>query len=217
LPERLRWPVDSITQAERLQYQSHVALGVNLARKMGLSANAMLAIAQHHEHADGSGYPGHFRSDKISPLSHVVALVNHYDNLCNPGNLQHAMTPHEALALIFAQHKSQYEADTLTSFIRLMGIYPPGSVVQLTDQRYALVVSVNAERPIKPLVLIHNPEVPRNSAMVVNLEYERNIGIHRSLSALQLPKAVFDYLSPSARLCYYFGRTQEFVGEEAKA
>ncbi|MES2107080.1 MAG: DUF3391 domain-containing protein [Pseudomonadota bacterium] len=209
LPDRLRWLDDHFSYAERQLYQGHVAHGVTMGRKMGLSAHTMLLIGQHHEHVDGSGYPSQIKAEKMSPLSKIVALVNRYDNLCNPGNPAMAITPHEALSQIFTQFKAQFHAPTLTAFIRMMGIYPPGSVVQLTDERYAMVVSVNSSRPIKPRVLIHNPEVPRDDALVINLEGEAALGIHRSLKPIQLPKAAYDYLSPRKRLCYFFERSRE--------
>ncbi len=211
LPDRLRWLDEHFSFAERQLYQAHVAHGVTLGRKMGLSAHAMLLIGQHHEHVDGSGYPSQIRAEKMSALSKIVALVNRYDNLCNPGNPASAITPHEALSQIFTQFKSQFHVPTLTAFIRMMGIYPPGSVVQLTDERYAMVVSVNSVRPIKPRVLIHNPDIPRDDALVINLENEADLGIHRSLKPIQLPKAAYDYLSPRKRLCYFFERSRELA------
>jgi len=174
-----------------------------------LSKNAMLAIAQHHEHADGSGYPLQIKGDKMATAGKIVSLVNHYDNLCNPGNPALAMTPHEALSLMFAQMKSQFDPDILALFIHMMGVYPPGSVVQLTDERFALVVSVNSARPLKPSVVIYDSNIDQDEALVVDLEHERNLGIRRSLKPLQLPKHVFDYLSPRKRICYFFERAAE--------
>lgn len=209
LPDRLRWQDAQFNPSERQLYQGHVMHGVNLGRKMGLSPSALLLMAQHHEHADGSGYPSHVPDEKMSPLSRIVALVNYYDNLCNPANPALAITPHEALSQIFTQYKAHYHAPTLTAFIRMMGIYPPGSVVQLTDERYALVVSVNAARPIRPRILIYDSAVPREDALVLNLEQEPQLCIHRSLKPLQLPKSAYDYLSPRKRLCYFFERGME--------
>ncbi|MDE2428631.1 MAG: DUF3391 domain-containing protein [Burkholderiales bacterium] len=209
LPDRLRWQDDHFTSSERQLYHEHVLHGVSLARKMGLSPNAMLLIAQHHEHTDASGYPGHIPGEKIAPISRIVALVNQYDNLCNSANPALSVTPHEALSQIFTQYKARFHLPTLTAFIRMMGIYPPGSVVQLTDDRYAMVVSVNSARPIKPKVVIHNPSIPREEALVINLEHEQQLGIRRSLKPLQLPKAAYDYLSPRKRLCYFFERGLE--------
>ena len=104
---------------------------------MGLSPGATLVIAQHHEHADGSGFPLRLDSDRMTPAARIVSLVNRYDNLCNPHVPSRALTPHEALSLLFAQGKSQFDTAILGAFIKMMGVYPPGSVVQLTDDRYA--------------------------------------------------------------------------------
>jgi len=209
LPDRLRWIDEQFNFAEKQIFHEHVSHSVNIARKMDLPPSALLLIAQHHEHFDGTGYPSRIKGDKMSPLSRIASLVNHYDNLCNPANPALSVTPHEALSQIFTQHKARFHTPTLTAFIRMMGIYPPGSVVQLTDERYALVVSVNSVRPIKPKIIIHDPTYPREEALIVNLEQEKHLGIHRSLKPLQLPKAAYDYLSPRKRLCYFFERGLE--------
>ena len=103
-------------------------------------------LAQHHENADGSGFPLRVKTERMSVAARIVALVNRYDKLCNSPVLAQAHTPHEALSMLFAQAQSKFDASMLNSFIRMMGVYPAGSVVQLTDDRYALVMSV--ARPI---------------------------------------------------------------------
>jgi hypothetical protein len=102
--------------------------------------------------------------------------------------------------------RNQFDPKVLMPFIRMMGVYPPGSVVELTDGRFALVVSVNAARPLKPNVIIYEPRIPREEALVEDLEQAGDLGIRRSLKPLQLPKAAFDYLSPRQRICYFFER-----------
>jgi putative nucleotidyltransferase with HDIG domain len=208
LPERLRWMDNQFSSAERRLYQEHVAHGVAIGTRMKLPAEELAIIAQHHELADGRGYPQQLSGEQIAPLARIVALVNLYDNLCNPGNPSQAVTPHEALALIFAQMRNQFDNKVLMPFIRMMGVYPPGSVVELSDGRMALVVSVNAVRPLKPNVVVYEPRVPRDEALVEDLEQTQELGIRRSLKPLQLPKAAFDYLSPRQRICYFFERAR---------
>jgi putative nucleotidyltransferase with HDIG domain len=209
LPERLRWSDTDFNTAERKLYLAHVEHGVALAASMRLSAGALAIIAQHHELADGRGYPRQLPGDQIATLARIVALVNHYDNLCNPANPAFAVTPHEALSQIFAQMKRQFDVPVLTLFIRMMGVYPPGSVVELNDGRLALVVSVNSARPLKPRVIVFEPRVAREEALVEDLEHSPNLGIRRSMKPLQLPKAAFDYLSPRQRMCYFFERARD--------
>jgi putative nucleotidyltransferase with HDIG domain len=218
LPERLRWSDTPFNNAERKLYQAHVEHGIALASAMRLSAGALAIVTQHHELADGRGYPRQLANDQTSPLAHIVSLVNHYDNLCNPANPALAITPHEALSHMFAQMKRQFDAPVLTLFIRMMGVYPPGSVVELNDGRFAMVVSVNSSRPLKPRIVIFDPRVPREEALVENLEHSPNLGIHRSMKPLQLPKAAFDYLSPRQRMCYFFEHARDTrMGMDVKA
>jgi putative nucleotidyltransferase with HDIG domain len=214
LPDRLRWRDDNAPAVERRLFQGHAAQGVTLAKKMGLPPEVIAVIGQHHEHADGSGYPNGLKGEQITLAARVVAVVNQYDNLCNPGNPAQALTPHDALALIFARQREAFDASVLAGFIRMMGVYPPGSVLQLNDERYAIVVSVNADRPLKPSIVIHDRDVPADDALVVNLEHHPEIGIQRAVKPLQLPRAVFDYLSPRKRMCYFFERSMAPGGRE---
>jgi len=214
LPERLRHADERLAKDELAAYRSHVAQGVLHGKRMGLAPGALLVLAQHHEHADGSGFPLHLKLDRLSIGARIVALVNRYDNLCNPPSLAHAHTPHEALSLLFAQSRSQFDASLLNSFIRMMGVYPAGSVVQLTDDRHALVVSVNSTRPLKPNVLVHDPQLPREEALHLNLVDTPDLGIRRSLKPAQLPADALDYLAPRPRVAYFFESARRSVVHE---
>jgi putative nucleotidyltransferase with HDIG domain len=204
LPDRLRHPDDGFTSAEAALYREHVAHGVTIGRRMGLGSAALLVIAQHHEHADGTGFPQRPPADKLTLGARVVALVNRYDNLCNPLHPGRALTPHEALSTLFAQWRQRFDATVLNTFIRMMGVYPPGSVVQLTDDRWAMVMTVNSARPLKPRVLVHDPKVPRDEALYVDLERDSTLGIRRSVRPAQLPPAAREYLAPATRVAYFF-------------
>lgn len=212
---RLRHRDESFTSAETQAYQQHVVKGVAIAQTMGLAPAPLLIIAQHHEHADGSGFPQRINMDRMSTGARIVALVNRFDGLCNPLITSKAMTPHEALSLMFAQGRNRFDATMLNAFIRMMGVYPPGSTVQLTDDRYALVVSVNSARPLKPRVMVHDPKVPKDEALILNLEEMPDLGIRRSLKPQFLPRASLDYLSPRARIAYFFDAASTGPGELA--
>ncbi|EIC19473.1 HD-GYP domain-containing protein [Thiorhodovibrio frisius] len=209
LPSRIRWGQHDLSSSERALLHQHAEFGAELAAEMQLDEEVRTIIAQHHEYADGSGYPRRLRGEAQSAAARIVALVNHYDSLCNPANPGAAVTPHRALSLMYAQSRERFDAHILGVFIRMMGVYPPGSVVLLTDGRHALVVSVNAARPLKPRVLIHEPRVPAQHAPVVDLGQYAELGIRASIKPVQLPRAVFDYLSPRQRMCYFFERARQ--------
>jgi len=204
LPQRLRHREDNFSPSETRVYEEHVELGLVQARRMGLSAGATAVIAQHHEHADGSGFPGRLNSDRMTMAARIVALVNRYDNLCNPRLLAKAMTPHESLSLLFAQGRSKFDTSILGAFIKMMGVYPPGSTVQLTDDRYGMVVAVNSSRPLKPCVLVHDNGLLREEALILDLELSPGLGIRRSIKPQQLPPTALEFLAPAQRVAYFF-------------
>ena len=72
--------------------------------------------------------------------------------------------------MVLAHGRTRYDASVLNAFIRMMGVYPPGSVVQLVNDRYAMVVSVNSSRPLRPRVIVHDARVPRDEALILDLE-----------------------------------------------
>nr|WP_283771337.1 HD-GYP domain-containing protein [Acidovorax sp. CCYZU-2555] len=197
------------TPLPRAQYESHVGDSVALAISMGVSSDVLTAMAQHHEFADGSGFPLHLIGEDLSVAGKVLCLVNSYDRLCNPEFAQEGQTPHEALSVLYAQYRERFDPIILKAFIRMMGVYPPGSVVQLADGRFAMVVSVNSSRPLKPQVLVYDAQVPLVQALPLDLEMFEEIGIRRSLRPDQLPREALSYLSPRQRICYFFERAAE--------
>ncbi|MGJ4748834.1 HD-GYP domain-containing protein, partial [Leptospira sp. SA-E8] len=92
LPQRVRSYEEGFSGEDLKQYQEHVAIGVAIGNRMGLPEGAMMAIAQHHELIDGSGFPSRLLADDLTPSARILALVNRYDNLCNPQRLATALT-----------------------------------------------------------------------------------------------------------------------------
>lgn len=204
LPERVRHADPHHGPSELSAYREHVSRGLVYGRRMGLREGALQVLVQHHEHTDGSGFPGGLQGDAMSLAARIVAIVNRYDNLCNPPLSQRPLTPHEAVSMLFAQGRGSYDRTVLAGFIRMMGVYPAGSLVQLTDDRYAMVMSVNSSRPLKPRVLVHDEAVPREQALVLNLESAPDLGIRRSLPPARVPPLALRYLDPRPRVSYYF-------------
>ena len=129
--------------------------------------------------------------------------MNHYDNLCNPPNPIHALTPHDAIAGVYRKAKEKFDATALNAFVRMMGIYPPGSVLHLADGRFALSVAVDPANAMKPKVLIHEPAVRAEDALIVALAERPELSIQRVIKPMQLPRAAFDYLQPRKRTSFF--------------
>jgi putative nucleotidyltransferase with HDIG domain len=203
LPDVMRGKAESNNPTERRMFQSHVEHSRTLAERMGLSEGAAAALAQHHEASDGSGYPLGLKGEALHPAARVVALVNHYDNLCNPPNPIHALTPHDAIAGVYRKAKEKFDPAALNAFVRMMGIYPPGSVLHLSDGRFALSVAVDPANAMKPKVIIHDPAVRPEEALVVALAERPELSIQRAIKPMALPRAAFDYLQPRKRTSFF--------------
>lgn len=205
IPERVakKSPLE-YTSAERNLRAMHVEYGIQIGRRIELSADALAVLAQHHELADGSGYPEALKEAAMTPAARVVSLVNYYDNLCNPIDIATAMTPHDALSLMFAQRRSKFEARALALLIRSLGVYPPGSIVQLSNDAVAAVISINPKKPLRPCVVVYEPKVPKEEALVLDLEQDPGISIVKSIRPAALPPKVAAYLNPRKRVTYFF-------------
>ncbi len=205
IPDRvLKKSPDEYTNAEKTLRQQHVDYGMSMGVKLGLSPGALAVIAQHHELADGSGYPKGSKVEAMTPAARLVSLVNYYDNLCNPVDINKAMTPHEALSHMFAQRRAKFDATALQLMIRSLGVYPPGSMVQLSNEALAVVTSINPKKPLRPWVLIYDPKVPKEEAIMLDLEKEADINISKSIRPALLPPKVAAYLNPRKRVTYFF-------------
>jgi putative nucleotidyltransferase with HDIG domain len=204
LPERVRHVDERTTPGEAKRYREHVDHGIAAARRLGLPPTALAVVAQHHEASDGSGFPYGFNADRIALAARIVAIVDRFDDLCNPPRAERALTPHEAVSLMFAEERRRFDPSILNAFIKMVGVYPPGSVVQLTDDRWAMVVSVHASRPLKPTVRVFDPALERDDAPLLDLQRSAGVGIRRSVRAHALPGDVAAWLRPgrgAAWLC----------------
>ncbi len=204
LPTRLRNGCKDRTPQELQAYQQHCDTGTGMAARMKLSPETVQVITQHHEHADGSGYPRRLKGQLISRAAQLVAIADQFDELCNPHTPAEALTPHEALSMMYGQQRNRFELTALMTFVRCVGIYPPGTLVALSNGALGMVLSVNSSRPLKPTVVIHDPAVQKSEAIVVELEREPDVSIARALRPQQLTREQSEYLSPRKRMAYYF-------------
>ncbi len=198
----------------------HCETGAGMALRAGLSERVSRMILQHHEAMDGSGYPLRLKGERIDPLARLLALVNYFDNLCNPANPSDALTPYEALAQMYASQSQKFDAAMLQRLVKLLGVYPPGSVVQLSNGMYGLVLAANSDKPLQPVVMVYVPEVARETPVVIDLGEQQDVTIRKCLRPRQLPEDVFYYLKPAKRMSFYFfnkGAIDAVARDEASA
>jgi len=192
-----------LSEEELAEMRKHCEYGRQMAKESGLSERISKVILQHHEYTDGSGYPQQLKGSDIDPLARLIAIVSGYDNLCNPHYGGQALTPYEALSHMFSHQRSRYDEWILKHFIKALGVYPPGSVVQLSNGAHAIVISVNPNKPLKPFVMVHDPHKEREAPLVIDLREESTLRINLCLWPHQLPPESLIYLNPRQRVSYF--------------
>ncbi|WP_027185952.1 HD-GYP domain-containing protein [Desulfovibrio inopinatus] len=195
--------ITSMNKAVKAYYREHPKIGARMVKDMpGVSTRAALAVFQHHENMDGTGFPSKTPGDRISLLARIIAIGNTFDRLCNKQRGETILTPHEALKLMYKQREKLDEL-LLPTFIRHIGVYPPGSVVEVSNGMIGMVISTNPRLPMRPSILVYHPEVPKREALVVDLTIEEELTIKRFIRPAELSREVYTYLSPGGPVNLY--------------
>lgn len=212
VPDKILRKTEPLTKAERNFYEMHCQFGVDMGQRLQLPAGALAIIRSHHEFSDGTGYPAKLKGDAINLLARIVVIANHYDELCNPLLIADALTPHEALSLMFTKLRDKFDPKLLQIFIRCLGVYPPGTLVQLSNSAIGMVATVNTAQPLKPTVVVFDATIPKDEAILLDMAQEKDVTIVRALQPSQVAIEVHNYLSPRKRVSYYFGATDAPAG-----
>ncbi len=158
---KFRIPLQILNKPARLSerefavMQLHSQVGYELLKAWSdLPEDILLGVLHHHERFDGKGYPKQLLADEKDPFSRVLTIVDIYDALTSTRPYKKAMPPHVALKAMFAWRNESFHPGLLERFVECFGVYPPGSLVRLTDQTHALVLAAREHRPDRPLVKV---------------------------------------------------------------
>jgi len=205
VPEHIVNKTEPLTRPEQNFLELHPEYGLEVGKKAGLPPTALDVIVQHHEFMDGSGYPHHLKGDAISLHTRIVTIANVYDNLCNHNDPKQSLTPHEALSTMYAHRRAQFDTAIMATLVKSLGVYPPGTLVRLSNEAVGLVMNVNVGKPLRPRVLVYDAEIPKEDAIILDLaEESKELSINASIRPGLLPRVIFNYLNPRKRVNYYF-------------
>ena len=204
IPTQILRKTEALTTPEINLLKQHTRYGVELLElTKSCPAEAKSVVLHHHERLDGSGYPEGLKDGQIDKLSQMVAVVDEYDELCHPRDMSKAKVPYAVLSYMFKNLTKKLNKDYIGLLIKQLGVYPPGSVVQLSNGQLGLVMTVNPKRLLFPSVLVYDPAIPRQEAAIIDLE-EAGLTIGKVVVPQRLPPAVFEYLNPRTRISFYF-------------
>lgn len=143
------------TAEEKEKFKSHVELGVEiLASDPTLDHNILTIAETHHERFDGSGYPYGLVGDEIPAYGQIAGIVDTFDAMTSKKPYGVVHTPSQAMEWLYKQRNKLFSAKLVDEFIQAIGLYPAGTLVQLSDGSTGLVLSHNKEKRLKPEVLL---------------------------------------------------------------
>lgn len=125
-----------------------------LAGTSGLPAEVAQIAALHHERYDGSGYPGGLKGTGLGVIGAMAGIVDTFDALTVKRPYAEAMSPSNALNLLFRMRGRSFHPQLVEQFIRCIGYFPVGSIVELNSGEVGVVVAQNLEQRLQPKVMV---------------------------------------------------------------
>ena len=182
---------------EEAEYRSFVSASVENLKQSEFDNRRVLNIIKFHcERYDGSGFPKGCSGKRIPFLAAVAGIASEFDRLCNPREVAETLTPSKATGRLYELRGQAFAEDLVVEFIRSVGLYPAGTVVELTTGDLGMVVEQNPKSRLSPRVAVF--ESKENSAdkanyIFVDLKNEEkaraqlgNFGTRRALEVNKL-------------------------------
>jgi HD-GYP domain-containing protein (c-di-GMP phosphodiesterase class II) len=171
-------PLDLLTRQGRLSedeaemVHKHVAHGLEiLEHTPGIPEKIVEIVATHHERHDGSGYPKGLAGEMIPIYGRIMGLVDSYNAMTCVRPHAQTRSAHNAVSELYALRGSKFQAELVEQFIQTCGIYPTGTLVELSTGEVGVVVSVHSLKRLRPsvMLLLDADKLPLSSFQTVDL------------------------------------------------
>ena len=146
---------DKLTTAEFTHVKQHVALGLAALEQAGtMHPDVRDGIAQHHERMDGSGYPRGLAAAEIGIYGRMAAIADSFAALTTHRPYAAPQPAYDALKLLYDECGTRYHPALVEQFVQAIGVFPAGSLVELSSGEVATVLAHNRVRRLEPRVLV---------------------------------------------------------------
>ena len=141
-------------------------------------------VLQEQEREDGSGYPQNLTGDKVNEMAKIVGLADVFEALVHGRAYREGLITYNAIQKIIDQRSKQFNPKVIRALINGVSMFPIGSLVKLSTEEIARVISVNSLRPVRPIVeVIADAEGNKlKTPLRLNLEEEPLIYILKPLA-----------------------------------
>jgi len=204
IPEDILNKEGPLTADEWQIVKSHAAEGADLLKRIQLVDQMPMIVAyEHHQRHDLKGYPEMGEPQEQHLFSKVVALCDAYDAMTTSRPFRREIRPDKALAVLMQGRGKAYDPSITKAFVAMLGIYPMGAVVRLSDGATAVVFRVNRDDLLCPRVkVLIDPEGRwADEPRIIDLRLiDRGSGTHALTIAECIPAAeagiddVWEYL-----------------------
>ena len=164
-----------LTEEEAAEVADHVSHGLEVLNECSvINQDVIDIVAHHHERYDGSGYPNGLAGNEIPPFARIAAIVDTYDSLTSHKQYASAIAPSDAIKLLYSLRDEDFQAELVESFIQAIGIYPAGTLVELSSGEVGVVVAEYRTRRLRPkvMLLLDRNKNKMPEAKVVDLQEE---------------------------------------------
>ena len=144
-----------LTPAELIQVKHHVDLGIKALDDSGnVDPDVREGIVQHHERLDGSGYPNALSGAAISIYGRMAGIADSFAALTSLRPYAEPLPAYDALKILYSHVGTHFHGPLVEQFVQAIGVFPAGSLVELSSGEVATVLAHNRVRRLEPRVLI---------------------------------------------------------------
>lgn len=155
VPDEILNKPGALSPAEYAIMQQHTTFGYELLKSdPNLDPIIGDVTRHHHERLDGRGYPQQLEEWQISRFARLVSIVDAFDAMTSDRCYRDGIPASDAIRVLYRNRGRQFDADMVEAFIRMVGIYPPGTLVELNSGEVALIVAVHPGKKLKPRIEI---------------------------------------------------------------
>ncbi|WP_092013156.1 HD-GYP domain-containing protein [Marinobacter daqiaonensis] len=171
LPTELLFNEQQLDAEQFREFRTYVERGARRLEEAGMPRAVVAVVRGHRERHNGSGFPAGVRGDRIPLLAKLAGLVDFYESLIAPRQGYEPLSPAQAVSQLFELRNVEFQEDLVEKFIQAIGIYPIGTLVQLTNGQRGIVVSHSPKRRLMPRVMVmtDTAQQPLRSAKMINL------------------------------------------------
>lgn len=155
LPENLLNHPGPLQDDEMRRAREHVLLGQRILQETrGHSHEVLEMVRTHHERWDGSGYPDRLAGMSIPLYGRMAAIIDSFDAMTSPRPYAQPVARYEALRMIYLSRESLFQGELVEQFIGCLGVFPTGSLVELSTGEVGVVMAQNPTRRLRPKIML---------------------------------------------------------------